>query len=294
MRGEAVEPPGPTASIVIPAHDEARSIAGVVGSILAGAHPDEFEVVVVANGCTDATAATARAAGATVVELADAGKAAALDAGDRAVSTYPRVYLDGDIRTDAGTVRAVCGALTSGALAAVPARVLVTAGRPWPVRCYYAVQSRLPAAREGLYGRGLIALSREGRDRFATFPRLMADDLYLDSLFAPEEKRVVTSVSTVVETPLRTRDLVRRLARVRRGNAALREAAAEGAVDVAVRPSDRSAWWRDVVLRDPSLLPAGVVYVAITLVAAVVARRLPPDAWLRDESSRQSLGGRVG
>ncbi|MEZ0447902.1 glycosyltransferase family 2 protein [Cellulomonas sp. ICMP 17802] len=286
-------------SIVIPAHNEASSIGANLDALLAGAVHGEFEIVVVANGCTDTTAAVARARGVAVIDLAEPGKAGALDAGDAATSSYPRVYLDADIMTDAHTLREVCSAFRPGSdssgavLAAAPGRHLVLTGRPWAVRSYYAIQSRLPAARNGLYGRGMIALSDAGRQRFGTFPRLIADDLYLDSLFSSDEKRILSSVSTTVETPMRTRDLVRRLARVRRGNALLRKAAAEGKVDVAIRQSDRTSWLRDVVLREPSLAVAAVVYVVITVAAAVRARSLSSDSWLRDDSSRESAGGRV-
>ncbi len=52
---------------IVPAFNEARSIAGVVAELQAS-HP-EFEIVVVDDGSTDETAAVARRAGAEVVTL---------------------------------------------------------------------------------------------------------------------------------------------------------------------------------------------------------------------------------
>jgi glycosyltransferase involved in cell wall biosynthesis len=52
---------------IVPAYNEARSIAGVVAELQA-THP-EFEIVVVDDGSTDETAAVARRAGAEVVRL---------------------------------------------------------------------------------------------------------------------------------------------------------------------------------------------------------------------------------
>jgi len=52
---------------IVPAYNEARSIAGVVAELQA-THP-EFEIVVVDDGSTDETAAVARRAGAEVVQL---------------------------------------------------------------------------------------------------------------------------------------------------------------------------------------------------------------------------------
>jgi hypothetical protein len=86
-------------------------------------------------------------------------------------------------------------------------------------------------------------------------------------------------VVSVVAAPWRTRDLVRRLARVRAGNAALR-AARPG-----VRPASRLGWLRHAVLPRPWLAPAAACYVALTLVAELRARR-PVTAWGRDHSTR--------
>jgi cellulose synthase/poly-beta-1,6-N-acetylglucosamine synthase-like glycosyltransferase len=54
--------------VVVPAHDESAGIASTVASLLAVDYPRElFEVVVVADNCTDDTAARAEAAGARVL-----------------------------------------------------------------------------------------------------------------------------------------------------------------------------------------------------------------------------------
>jgi hypothetical protein len=134
-----------------------------------------------------------------------------------------------------------------------------------------------------LFGRGVIALSAAGRARFDTFPDVVADDLYLDSLFSREEKRQVDAVTSRIATPRRIGDLVRRLARVRSGNASIRGAS------TGIRRADRSSWLRDVVLPRPWLAPAGICYAAITVLAAAKARRSPATGsqWGRDESSRE-------
>ncbi|MFD0822895.1 glycosyltransferase family 2 protein, partial [Micromonospora zhanjiangensis] len=171
-------------------------------------------------------------------------------------------------------------------LAAVPRRVLDTAGRPLLVRAYYAVNGRLPAFRQALFGRGVIALSRAGRARFECFPAITADDLFLDSLFAPAEKREVAGAVSVVATPLRTRHLLRRLGRLRAGNAMLRT------TGPTVRGSRRASWLFDVVLPRPWLLPAGACYAVLTLIAERSSRRPATRAnWGRDESSRTLAAG---
>jgi 1,2-diacylglycerol 3-beta-glucosyltransferase len=63
----------PRMRVVVPAHDEEAGIARTVASLRALAYPaDRFDVVVVADNCSDGTAAAARAAGARVLERQDA------------------------------------------------------------------------------------------------------------------------------------------------------------------------------------------------------------------------------
>ncbi|GAB3962678.1 hypothetical protein GCM10027615_01270 [Plantactinospora veratri] len=270
-------------SVVVAAHDEAAVLGRTLRALLADAQPGEFEVVVVANGCTDATAAVARSVpGVTVRELPEPGKPAALNAGDEAVSGFPRIYLDADITLDTAGARALAAAVAvPGTLAAAPRRRLDTTGRPLLVRGYYAINGRHPAYRNALFGRGAIALSAAGRARFGRFPDVVADDLFLDGQFTEAEKREVAEVATVVATPRRTADLLRRLGRVRAGNASLR------ATDDRVRRAGRTSWLVDVVLPRPWLLPAGLCYLGLTLLAAASARRpAVRDRWGRDESSR--------
>lgn len=276
-------------SVVIAAHDEAGVIGRCLDRLLAGTAPGEFDVTVVANGCHDDTAAIAASRpGVRVLELAAAGKTAALNAGDALARGFPRVYLDADVVLSATGLRALTEALDETP-AAVPRRELDVSGRPLPVRGFFAVNARLPVYRDALFGRGVIALSEQGRARFTEFPDVIADDLFLDALFTSAEKRQVDGVSARVAAPRTTRDLVRRLARVRAGNAAMRAAAMTGDAPPGVRPSDRYSWLRDVVLRRPHLAPAAVCYVLITLLAAASAKRAARDGatgWGRDESSR--------
>ena len=261
-------------------------------SLLADARPGEFEVVVVANGCTDATAEVAAARpGVRVLDLPAPGKVAALNAGDQLARGFPRIYLDADIVLPTGGLRALRDALAAGppVLAAAPRREVDVSRSPPLVRSYYAISSRLPAFQGTLFGRGTVAISAAGRARFDQFPEVVADDLFLDSLFTTEQKVKVDAVSARVAAPRTTRDLLRRLVRVRRGNESLRAATghAEGNHS-GVRRSSRTSWLRDVALAEPRLLPAAACYAAITLTAALAAR-LPdrnPGGWGRDESSR--------
>lgn len=67
LAGATSSPEG-TIAVVIPAHDEEQLVAGAVESLRDQTYPDElYEIIVVADNCTDETAAVARAAGANVL-----------------------------------------------------------------------------------------------------------------------------------------------------------------------------------------------------------------------------------
>lgn len=278
-------------SVVIAAHNEASVIGSCLESLVERQGGEPLEIVVSANGCTDRTVAVARQWGARVIDRPEPGKAEALNAADRVATSFPRIYLDADIVVPGEGVPTLLSrfAQDPAPLAVVPRRRIDLVGRPWPVRCYFAINERLPAFADGLFGRGMIALSEHGRGRFGSFPAIVADDLFLDSCFSPQEKLQDDDVEVVVAAPLRTADLIRRLIRVRRGNRELRSAAGVEGTQSVVRPSARWSWLRDVVLPHPRLAFCAIPYVVITLVASVGARRRVrgPASWGRDDSTRE-------
>ncbi|GAA3579207.1 glycosyltransferase [Microlunatus spumicola] len=286
-------------SVVIAAHDEAAVIERCLSALWAQEGVADLQVVVVANGCHDDTAAVAGRAGATVIDLPEPGKSAALVVGDAAARGFPRIYLDADIVLPPNALAAAEQVFADdpGVLAAAPRRHVVTAGSSTLVRAYMAVSSRLPAYRNSLFGRGMIVLSENGRRRFDRFPGVVADDLFLDSLYSFEEKRPIDSVDVGIVAPATTSALLRRLVRVRRGNADLRGSSRSprpGPDTVGttsqVRGSDRLAWLTEVVAPEPRLVPAGIVYVCLTTLAAVLARLGARRAvrWGQDTTARHT------
>jgi cellulose synthase/poly-beta-1,6-N-acetylglucosamine synthase-like glycosyltransferase len=100
---------GPDVSLIVAAHDEEEVIAGKLADALALDWPRErLEVIVCCDGCTDATAARARAAGADLVlELPRVGKVRAQDAGvDRARGEL-LAFSDANARWEPGALRAL-------------------------------------------------------------------------------------------------------------------------------------------------------------------------------------------
>ena len=99
------------ASVVIPAHDEQAVIGRCLRALADGTRDGELDVIVVANGCHDDTAAAAKAEGATVIETPVGGKANALRIGDARCTVFPRLYLDADSELTGTAVKAMVAAL---------------------------------------------------------------------------------------------------------------------------------------------------------------------------------------
>ncbi len=280
---------GPLASVVIPAHDEAAVIDRCLDALLAGAAPGELEVVVAANACTDDTADRARVRpGVAVVELTEAGKIGALNAGDAVVSTFPRIYLDADAVLTTADARALAARLSRGdVLAAAPHVALVTDGVSSLVAWHYRAWAALPVTGEGYVGSGVYAVSREGHTRVAPFPDVIADDDYVRRSFAPAE-RASSDGTYEVRPPRTVRAYVARALRGRTGNVQL---AASG-IELAPQPGASGVRALLPLLRKPRTWPWVASFVALT---TLVRLRLAlaggaVTGWNHDRSSRVAQG----
>ena len=107
-------------TILIPAHNEASGIGQTLTTLLPQLTPQD-RIVVVADNCTDATAAIAREFGVTVLERQDSqqlGKGYALDYGLKFIQAYTPdivVILDADCHIAPGTINKIaCLAHSSG------------------------------------------------------------------------------------------------------------------------------------------------------------------------------------
>ena len=111
--------------VIVPAHNEATGIVRTVRSLAKLDWPaDLFRILVIADNCTDATAAVARAAGATVLERSNASQrgkgyalAFAFQVSREQAQADAVVVVDADSEVSANMLQAFAARIDSGAAA---------------------------------------------------------------------------------------------------------------------------------------------------------------------------------
>ena len=196
-------------SVVVPAHNEGLVISRMLSALVGGSGLEQLDVTVVCNGCTDDTADLARrfSPAVRVIESDVASKTHALNLGDQASGNFPRIYADADIVITPEAIAALVARL-DGVLAAAPTPEINLTECSRMVRQYYRIRELLPSAREGIGGSGVYALSEAGRKRFARFPNIVADDMYVRVHFKAEERATLKSVKSRVFPPRTIKQLI--------------------------------------------------------------------------------------
>jgi glycosyltransferase involved in cell wall biosynthesis len=156
-------------SVVIPAWNAEATLGETLASVAAQTRPAD-EVIVVDDGSADATAAIARAAGVRVVSQANAGGAAATNAGTAASGGDLIAFLDSD---DVWTPDKL--ALQMAALAADP----VLDGVFGHVRFFRAPSLTPDADRPGWLS-GAMLIRRSSLDAVGDFDPTMAAGYFVD------------------------------------------------------------------------------------------------------------------
>ena len=185
-------------SVIIPASNEADYIGPCLIALFASRPVDGgSEVVVVANGCRDDTAARARAMEPlaaqsgwqlTVIDRAEGGKPGALNAGDAAANGEIRVYLDADVIVSPPLMAQLAAALAGDQPRYASGTAQVPRARSPLTRAYARFWQRLPFARSIAPGYGLFAVNAAGRARWQAFPQIISDDTFVRLHFAPHER----------------------------------------------------------------------------------------------------------
>jgi acetyltransferase-like isoleucine patch superfamily enzyme len=273
-------------SVIIPAHNEEKVLARCLDALLANTQPGELEVIVAANGCTDRTVEIARSYGrqVRVVEISQASKHAALNAGDAAATAFPRAYLDADITVSAAAIRHVAAELDrTGALVGAPQAVIDLRGCPAVVRSFYRIWCELPWFTENLVGSGIYVLSAGGHARVGTFPDVTNDDQYVHDLFRIDERTTAREHQFLVRPPRTVGGLIARRTRTLNGQRELDRRFRQ----LPGRASRAS--FIDLLRRQRASPVDLMVFAIISKIAAFAAARKERRGdrnWERDDSSR--------
>ncbi len=268
-------PPAATrASVIIPAHNEAGGIDACLDAVLADPGADSLDVVVVANGCTDDTAARALARGGVVrvIDTPVGSKAGALELGRTNTAAGHRVYLDGDIVISRGAISATLDLLDrTGIHGAAPAiRLTPPDDASWFLHRYTETWARAPYFERNLIGSGFFALSQEASDRIGTWPAIIADDLVALCHLAEDERATARDHWFVHELPRTVRDVVTMEVRREAGRYEFETwAAANGR---AIAEEDPGGRWLVDLVRDPRAWPGVATFVAAKFLAKRKAR----------------------
>lgn len=190
-------------SILIPANNEEAYIRDCLGSLLVSDPLPEAasaEVIVMANGCTDATVARAQALAPDfaakgwafkVLDLTEGSKIGALNAGDAAAAYDKRLYLDADIRVDTGLVAQLAQILEADAPIYASGQIRVPRARSFLSDRYARFWQKLPFIAKGVPGCGVFALNAPARARWEAFPQVISDDSFVRFHFAAHEMHAV-------------------------------------------------------------------------------------------------------
>lgn len=200
----------PAVSVILPACNESALIGACLKALLASDWPGDTpapEVIVVANGCVDDTAARARGAidgfaargwRLRVIERAEGGKLAALNAGDAEALSGIRIYLDADVTVSKALLAQLYAALSRPGARYASGRLRITA-HGWAARAYARTWRQVPFMSDGVPGCGVFAVNAEGRARWPEFPDVISDDTFVRLSFTPEER---ASVPAYYEWPI--------------------------------------------------------------------------------------------
>lgn len=192
------------ATVLIPAHDEASVITRTLRPLRAAAEAGVLKLVVIANGCADATAKVAASAcpSAVVLETAIPGKTQALNLGfgTEAVAGLPVLCLDADLEVSEAGLLALVRAVEQGALAAV-GRMTVDATKASPlVRAYQRAWALNPYFAKGKFG-GVFALAHPVARQVFPLPAVTGDDEFLRRSLDPARVAFVPECQFVAQSP---------------------------------------------------------------------------------------------
>lgn len=274
-------------TIIIPAHNEEKTIYTCLSPLLNYIEQDLLKVIVVCNGCIDNTANVVKKLSSkiTCLETEISSKTYALNLGDKISNSFPRLYLDADISLSPDAIMAMHATLKNNWLATSVEPRMDTSQSSWFVKAFYDIWLMLPYCKSGMIGSGVYALSEEGRARFDQFPDIISDDGYVRCLFKEEERTMTKEHYAIVKAPKDLVSLIKIKTRSRLGRYQLHDNFPH------LLPNEEKnyqAAFRSFLF-DFKLWPKVFVYLTINFISRIRARRqylTKQLKWERDDSNR--------
>jgi len=276
-------------SIIIPAHNEASLISNTLSCLLDQVENDD-EIIVIANGCTDNTYEVVnKFKNIILITTEIPSKTNALNLGDSKATSFPRVYMDADVQLVEGSWKKIIDTLLEGKLLAVsPIPKMDFSNSSWFVKAYYDIWLSLPYCRSGMMGAGVYALSEEARNRFDTFPDIIADDGYVRALFKEEERGNVEGAYAIVKAPASLKWLLKIKIRSRLGQMEL----AQKYPELLKNEQKSYSGALSGLLKTPHKWPKLAIYIFINIITRVYAKNnlnnISNYQWEKDMSSRNN------
>ncbi len=275
------------ASVIVPAHNEARVIRRCLDSIMQQTAPVET-VIVACNGCTDNTVELVQRYYPQVIclDIRKPSKTHALNEAEKHVSSFPVFYLDADTVISPATVQTITHYMDThpDRLLAAPMPQINTTGSSWFVKQYYRIWLELPYIREGVIGTCSFIMSEAGRQRFDRFPAVINDDGFVRCCFDRHERGNIEGTAITIQAPKTLYSLIKIKTRARLGNMQL------DALQLCARPkqADYSGSLK-ARLFSKACLPT-LIYIFIALIIRLRARyqfnHLDNYTWETDHTSR--------
>ena len=259
-----------------------------------GLLPEDCEIILVCNGCTDDTADKARAylqdyANLKVIETDVASKVHALNLGDEHAKGFPRAYIDADIALDGKALSETIRIMdhNSSILVAAPKLNVDTSRSNFGVRAFYTIWMQLPYFSKGqMVGSGVFILSKKGRSHFQRFPEIISDDGYVRSLFSESERQMIKEAAFTIFAPKTLKNLIKIKTRVRFGNMEV----AQKYPSMSIGKDNGMSDIIKLTLKKPWLCIHSLLYIYVQLQTKRLskARMAAADftTWERDDSSR--------
>lgn len=276
------------ATVIVPAHNEARVIRQCLDSLVGQAGLDTL--IVACNGCTDNTADIVREhyPQAICLDISTPSKVNALNQAEKHITSWPVFYIDADTVLSANAIQTITQVLQKdhNTLLAAPTPVIDTSRSSWLVKQYYRLWLQLPYIRAGVVATCSYVLTQAGRKRFAAFPAVINDDGFVRCQFSAAERRNIPEANIFIRAPRDLNSLIKIKTRARLGNMQL---AATGLCSQVDKKSYSRILLNKLLSRE---CVATLVYVAIAsfirLRAARQFRYLQSYQWETDQSSRNA------